>query len=169
MRTVLLVAHVFAAILFIGPSTVATSAFPRFADPAGAPVAVALHRISRAYGTGSLAVAAIGIVLAVDQGLFGQRWIQISLGLFVAATALLLAVVVPAEAAILRRLGAASAGDGPDARRRAGDGDDPDHGPDDGPGDGDAGIAALVMRIRAGAGIYALAWLAILALMIAKP
>ena len=150
MRNVLLIAHVFAAILFIGPSTVATSAFPRFADPAGAPVAAALHRISRAYGTGSVAVAAIGIVLAVDQGLLGRLWIQISLGLFVLATALLLAVVVPAEGAILRRLGDAPAG---------ADGGAPDPG----------ALAPLVMRIRAGAGIYALAWLAILALMITKP
>jgi hypothetical protein len=141
MRNLLLIAHVFAAVLFLGPSTVATSAFPRYADAEGYPVAVALHRISRAYGRGSIAVALIGIVMAVQQGRFGELWVDTSLTLFVLATALLLAVVVPAEAAVLRHLGGA--------------------GPHD--------VRSLVMRIRAGAGIYALVWAAILVLMITKP
>jgi hypothetical protein len=143
MRNLLLIAHVFAAVLFLGPSTVATSAFPRYADPEGYPVAVALHRISRGYGTGSIAVALIGIVMAIQQGRFGELWVDISLTLFVLATALLLAVVVPAEAAVLRRL--------------------------DGEGQGPPDVRSLVMRIRAGAGTYALVWAAILVLMITKP
>lgn len=142
MRNLLLIAHVFAAVLFIGPSTVATSAFPRYADAEGRPVAVALHRISRAYGTGSIAVALLGIVMAVQQGRFGEIWVDTSLTLFVLATALLLAVVVPAEAAVLRRL-------------------------DDGAAAAD--LRALVVRIRIGAGTYALVWAAILVLMITKP
>lgn len=145
MRNVLLIAHVFAAILFIGPSTVATSAFPRFADAGGRSVAGALHRISRTYGFGSIAVAAVGLVMAVQQGRFGELWVDISLTLFVLATALLLAVVVPAEAAVLRRIDEVDGSGGP------------------------ADVRSPVMRIRAGAGIYALVWATILVLMITKP
>lgn len=149
MRNVLLIAHVFAAVLFIGPSTLATSVFPRYADVDGYPVAVALHRISRGYGYGSIAVAVFGIVMAVDQGRFGETWVDVSLLLFVLATALLLAVVVPAEAKILRALDPAE--------------------PDVSPPGAEISVRPLVMRIRAGAGVYALAWLVILTLMITKP
>jgi hypothetical protein len=144
MRNVLLIAHVFAAVLFIGPSTVATSAFPRYADADGYAVAVALHRISRVYGFGSIAVAAFGLVMAIDQSLFGELWVDISLTLFIVATVVLLALVVPAEAGILRILDPAGA-------RATGS------------------VRPLVMRVRAGAGIYAVTWLVILALMITKP
>jgi hypothetical protein len=144
MRTILLIAHVFAAVLCIGPATVATSVFPRYADADGLPVAALLHRISRVYGTGSIAVAVFGVAMALQQDRFGEIWVDVSLTLFVAATVVLLALVVPAEGRILRALDATGPAERPPLR-------------------------PLVLRIRAGAAVYALLWLVILVLMIAKP
>lgn len=140
MRNVLLIAHVFAAVLFVGPSTFASSAFMRYATTESLPVARALHRTTRAYGTCALAVAAIGLALASNQQLLDQTWVWASLVLFVAGSALLLAVAVPAQRTALADL--------------------------DGTGDVDAGTA---MRARAAAGLYALSWAVVLVLMITKP
>jgi hypothetical protein len=49
MTAVLLAVHVLAAIVFIGPVTVAASLFPRYARQGEVGVARVLHRISRVY------------------------------------------------------------------------------------------------------------------------
>lgn len=66
MKAVLLIVHVVAAIILIGPVTVAASLFPRYArsaahaepDRVAAPraVAAAMHRITRSYAIPALAV-----------------------------------------------------------------------------------------------------------------
>ena len=142
MRTFLLVAHVAAAILFVGPATVATSLFPRYAVPESAAVARALNRISRVYGVCSLAVPAVGLAL-VGQGGWdaSQPWIAASLAIFLAATALLLAVILPAQ------------------RRMLGAVDD----------DSGADVASTRAVLRAASGVYGLAWIVVLSLMVAKP
>ena len=58
MHAFLLVAHIGAAILFIGPATLATSLFPRSARAGEREVARLLNRVSRVYGVCSLAVPA---------------------------------------------------------------------------------------------------------------
>ncbi len=143
MRTFLLVAHVAAAILFVGPTTVATSLFPRYAVPESAAVARALNRISRVYGVCSLAVPAVGLVL-VGQGGWdaSQLWIAASLAIFAAATALLLAVILPAQHRMLLAV---------DGSAR------------------ETGIASTRAVLRVASGVYGLAWVAVLILMVAKP
>ncbi len=139
MRSLLLIAHVFAAILFIGPATIGSSLFPRYATVEGRPVAELLHRLSRAYGTCSFVVPVVGIVLAARAEVLEKPWVAISLVLFVAGIGLLLGLVVPSQRSLL----------------------DPAT-----PNDAQAG---LIVRCRAGAGLYALTWLAVLVLMVVKP
>lgn len=140
MHSVLVIAHVFAAVLFIGPATYASSGFPRYLTAESLPVAQALHRTTRAYGTGSLAVAAIGLVLALTGDLMATKWVGISLVLFVIGAAVLLAVTVPAQRSLLAAIDA-----------------------------GDEAPSSLVGRVRGTAGVYALLWVVILVLMITKP
>lgn len=141
MRTFLLVAHIAAAILFVGPATVATSLFPRYAVAETAAVARALNRIGRVYGVSSLAVPAVGLAL-VGQGGWdpGAPWIAASLAIFAAATALLLAVILPGQRRMLLALDAA--------------------GPDPG---------STRTVLRAASGVYGIAWVVVLILMVAKP
>lgn len=140
MRNVLLIAHVFAAVLFVGPSTFASSAFMRYATTDSVPVAEALHRTTRAYGTCALAVAAIGVALAANQRLLDQTWVWASLVLFLAGSVVLLAVAVPAQRGALADIGG-----------------------------GRTVEAGTAMRARTAAGLYALSWAAVLVLMITKP
>lgn len=140
MRNLLLFLHVLGAILLIGPTTVATSTFPRAAlagDLSGMRNAA---RISRGYGIASVLVPVIGVVLAARIDVFAELWVQLSLGLFVVGAVLLLGVHLPAQRAALV---ACEAG-----------------------GEVDPG---LVARLRASAGIYSLTWVVIVWLMIAKP
>jgi hypothetical protein len=140
MTLFLLVAHIAAAIVFIGPATFASSAFARFAKPGTREVAEALHAVTRAYGMATLVVPAVGIALAAQRALFSQGWLIAATGLFIVALALLLGVVVPAQERALDVL-------------RTG-----------------AEIpASLKMRLRLGAGFFALCWLIVLALMVTKP
>lgn len=140
VRTLLLVAHVAAAILFIGPATFATSAFARYVAPDTLPVARALNRVSRAYGTCSVAVTVVGWVLAARSGYLSAIWVGLSLGIFVVAVVLLGAVILPGQ----RRLLAAAEAD-------------------------TVPPAATLARVRAASGLFALSWVVILVLMVAKP
>jgi len=136
----LLVAHIGAAIVFIGPATFASSAFARFAKPGTREVAGALHSATRAYGTASVIVGGVGIALAAQRALFSQGWLMASIGLFIVALAVLLGVAVPAQERALDLLQT-----------------------------GAEIPAALKMRLRLGAGCFALCWLLVLALMVTKP
>lgn len=136
----LLVAHIGAAIVFIGPATFSSSAFARFAAPGTREVAMALHSATRTYGRATLIVPAVGIALAAQRGLFTQGWLIAATGIFVVALALLDGVVVPAQARAL-----------------------------DGLRDGADIPASLKMRLRLGAGLFALCWVVVLALMVMKP
>ncbi|HYH12188.1 MAG TPA: hypothetical protein VD789_07515 [Thermomicrobiales bacterium] len=138
-RNVVLVAHVLAAILFLGPVTVATSLFPRYARLGQWQVARAFHRISRGYGMATLAVPAFGLVLAARLGYLGQLWINLSLALFVAGFFLMVGYIVPAQGRIL-------ASESPQ-------GADP------------SGIA----KLRVATGSFGIIWLVVLYLMVAKP
>jgi predicted integral membrane protein DUF2269 len=136
----LLVAHIGAAILFVGPATFASSAFARFASPSTREVAESLHAVTRSYGTATLIVPAVGIALAAQRALFTQGWLMAATGIFVVALGLLLGLVVPAQE---RALDVLQAG---------------------------ANIpASLRLRLRLGAGFFALCWVVVLALMVMKP
>ncbi len=95
MKAVLLSVHVIAAIILIGPITVAASLFPRYAhsavraepDQVGAPraVAAAIHRITRRYAIPALAVPIFGIGAGAAFGVLGQAWVIGSMVLTLAA------------------------------------------------------------------------------------
>ena len=98
MDKLLLSLHVLAAIVFVGPVTVAVSLFPRYAGEALAAgrttgVVALLHRISRVYAVLGLSVPVLGIALATRLKVLGDVWVVVSLVLTLAA-ALLLAVVL---------------------------------------------------------------------------
>jgi hypothetical protein len=136
----LLVAHIGAAIVFIGPATFASSAFARFARPITREVASALHATTRAYVPASVVVGAVGIVLAALRALFSQGWLVTAVGLFIVALGVLLGIAVPAQEHTLDIL--------------------------------QSGVeipASLKLRLRLGAGFFALCWLIVLALMVTKP
>ena len=137
---ILLIAHIGAAIVFIGPATFASSAFARLAAPGTRETAELLHSVTRAYGTATLIVPAVGLALAAQRSLLSQGWLMAAAGLFVAALALLFGIVVPAQKRALDVLQT-----------------------------GAEIPAPLKMRLRLGAGFFALCWLIVLALMVTKP
>jgi uncharacterized membrane protein len=143
VRNLLLFLHVAGAVLFLGPTTMATSRFARHATRGERAEAVATSRTSRAYGTASIAVPALGFALAGRIQAFDQLWVQLSIGLFVAGTVLLAAVHLPAQRVALDQL--------------------------DQPGRDEPVSPAVVVRLRASAGLYALSWVAVVWLMVAKP
>lgn len=96
MKAVLLSVHVVAAIVLIGPITVAASVFPRYARLALTPsptqgppadaieawaVASAMHRISRGYAVPALAVPVFGIGVGSALGVLTQPWVLVSMAL----------------------------------------------------------------------------------------
>src|SRR4051812_42405510 len=113
MEALLLAAHVFGGILFVGPVAVVNSIFPRYVpiaadgldtarDAGRSPgVAAALHRITRVYGLLAIAVPVVGIALSFVQGRFGEIWITIAMILTATAGGLLAFRIVPAQAAAL--------------------------------------------------------------------
>jgi hypothetical protein len=136
----LLVVHVLAAIVFVGPATYASSAFARFARPGALEVAAALHSATRAYGAASVIVGVVGLVLAAHRALLGQGWLMASIGLFIVSLGLLFGVALPAQKHALDIL---------QTREEI-------------PG-------SLKTRLRLGAGFFALCWLVVLVLMVTKP
>lgn len=141
LLTVVLVLHVFVAIVAIGGVTIATSVFPRFvgARDDGAEgrrhVAVELHRITVFYGRAALAVPLLGLVLALATDRIAQAWVLASLLLVLGGGLLLARRTVPLQRSLL---------------------------------DGTGGPSA-VAGLRAAAGLTNLVWLAVLVLMVTKP
>lgn len=146
MGVVFLVIHVVAAVLFIGPSAVTASLFPRYvplSDAAGTArdsarslqVATAVHRIARVYGALALIVPAAGLVVGILWDKFGQAWLLVAMGLTVVAGVLFAIGIVPRQRAAL---------ESPPTRREA------------------AVLGVL-------AGVFNLLWLAVLILMIVQP
>lgn len=158
---VLLVAHIFAAVMFIGGATIASAVFPRYLDwhwsvdeggvnPAGDPprrqeqVLRALARITRGYGAGALLVPLLGLVLAFVDDRLGEAWLNISLVL-TAVAAYLLIIVVRTQDAQMRVIRAGDTGGDAVARKR------------------DLG------RMRLAANSFNTVWLIILVLMVWRP
>ena len=107
MTAFLLSVHVIAAIVFIGPVTVATSLFPRYAREGNAPVVEVLHRISRVYAVLGVSVPVFGIATGAQLGVLGDPWLVVSLALTAGAAALLALVVLPGQARVVAGLRAA--------------------------------------------------------------
>lgn len=140
MRTFLLFAHVTGAILLLGPTTLATSRFARHASSGDLGSAVDAHRTTRSYFNATIVVPAIGFVLAARIGAFGDLWVDGAIAVFVLGALVLALAHLPAQRVAVDRL-------------QAGDEVEP----------------STLARLRASAGVYALSWVAIVWLMVAKP
>jgi hypothetical protein len=114
----LLALHVIAAIVAVGPVTVAASMFPPVArkalaepgpglSPGPGPAEdnrhtlAVLHRICRVYAVVGVAVPVFGFATAQNMGVLGSAWLIVSIALTALAAAVLAALVLPRQGAIL--------------------------------------------------------------------
>ena len=141
---VVLALHLITVAVLVGPSSVAASLSARHARQGRADALRDTQRTTRLYTLGSLLTvllgsAMIGLGDIGGQWEMGQLWVSASYALWLAAVALQLALVVPAQGKALEALDSGGSG---------------------------AGYAG---RIVAGAGVASLAWVAIIVLMVFKP
>lgn len=101
-RNLVLLGHILGAILCIGPVTLATSLFPRFAMEGGGSATALMHRISHRYGMASLIVPVLGLILAYRLKVLDEAWIHASIGVFFAGFALLVLYILPKQREFLR-------------------------------------------------------------------
>jgi len=151
----LLSIHVLAAITAIGPVTVAASMFPgatrralthptQPADPRDAAVLRNLHRICRVYAALGVLVPVFGLATASSLGVLGDAWLLTSIALTVTAAGVLIFLVLPGQAAILRDERLTSMPDG-------------------------AGGKRMAARLGMLTGIFNLLWAVVVVLMIVRP
>ncbi|MFI1395546.1 hypothetical protein [Streptomyces sp. NPDC020681] len=113
MTKFLLIVHVLAAIVAVGPVTVAASAFPAAARRAAAEpeseqaigAVRNLHRICRVYALVGVAVPVFGLATANSLHVLGDTWLIVSIVLTVAAAGILGLLVLPGQSAVLENLG----------------------------------------------------------------
>ncbi|MGW3977065.1 hypothetical protein [Streptomyces mirabilis] len=109
MNKFLLAVHVLAAIVAVGPVTVAASMFPpsarkALAEPGDAQALStvrALHRICRVYATVGVAVPVFGFATAKNMGVLGDTWLIVSIALTALAAVVLAALVLPRQTALM--------------------------------------------------------------------
>ena len=109
MTKFLLAVHVIAAIVAIGPVTVAASMFPPAArkvldapdDTSALATVRLLHRICQVYAVAGVAVPVFGFATASDMGVLGDTWLIVSIVLTALAAVVLGALVLPRQSAIL--------------------------------------------------------------------
>ncbi|MEV6132549.1 hypothetical protein AB0M05_38140 [Streptomyces violaceusniger] len=119
MTKILLSLHVLAAMVAIGPVTVAASMFPPAARNAHAATAAEaeadlgtvrlLHRICRVYAKMGLAVPVFGFATAAVMGVLSSGWLTASIALTAAAAGVLIAFVLPRQDELIDSLGAGKA------------------------------------------------------------
>ena len=158
MTKLLLSIHVLAAIVAIGPVTVAASMFPAAtrralaepADPRGVAVLRNLHRICRVYATLGVLVPVFGLATARSLDVLGDAWLIASIIVTVAAATVLIVLVLPGQAAILADDRLAGGGTGPS------------------PG-GTIQGRRTAARLGMVTGIFNLLWAVVVVLMIVRP
>lgn len=152
MTAALLAVHVLAAVVFVGPVTVAASTFPRYVRAAaagGGPAvaatasAAAMHRICRTYAVLAVSVPVFGLATAAALDVLTQSWVVTSMGLTLVAGLLLGVAVVPQQRRVLRGLV-------------------------DGAGSG-AAVGRAVRRLAGLTGAFNLVWAVVVVLMILRP
>jgi hypothetical protein len=120
MTKILLSLHVLAAIIAIGPVTVAASMFPPAARRVAVPAGVGggtgtadtgdvgtvrlLHRICRVYAGLGIAVPVLGFATASAMGVLGDAWLITSITLTTVAAGILVAFVLPRQEELLEQL-----------------------------------------------------------------
>lgn len=110
MTKLLLSVHVLAAILVIGPITVAASMFPRYARQAAdsertAGIAAVLHRICRGYAVAGIAVPVFGLATGAQLGVLTDVWLLVSIVLTALAAIILAVAILPAQRRMLDSAG----------------------------------------------------------------
>jgi hypothetical protein len=98
---VLLSLHVLAAILAVGPVTVAASMFPAALRRGDADQLRLLHRICRVYAGVGIAVPVFGFATASSLGALGDAWLIVSIALTALAAAVLVFQVLPGQDKLL--------------------------------------------------------------------
>lgn len=109
MTKFLLAVHVLAAIVAIGPVTVAASMFPPAArrvlaapdDVRAAGTLELLHRICRVYAVVGVVVPVFGFATAGQMGVMGNAWLITSIALTALAALVLAALVLPRQSALV--------------------------------------------------------------------
>ncbi|MBL3666125.1 hypothetical protein JL475_08975 [Streptomyces sp. M2CJ-2] len=150
MTKFLLSVHVLAAIIAVGPVTVAASMFPpavrRAAAEGGGPAATAvttvgvLHRICGVYARIGIAVPVLGLATALAMGVLGDGWLITSIALTAAAAGVLSAFVLPGQEEFVEQL----------AQGRAVD-------------------RQATVRLAMSTGVFNLLWATVTVLMIVRP
>ncbi|MFI5707604.1 DUF2269 family protein [Kribbella sp. NPDC051620] len=149
MNKFLLSVHVLAAIIFIGPVTVAASMFPPIArrelaaDQPQTAVLGVLHRISTVYAIGGIAVPVFGIAVGAGLGVLGEVWLVISMVLTAVAAGVLVVAVLPVQAEVI-----AAAGQDQETR---------------------AALLPRARKLSMTTGIFGLLWATVTVLMIVRP
>ncbi|MGW0841473.1 DUF2269 family protein [Streptomyces sp. NPDC002787] len=157
MSKFLLSLHVLAAIIAVGPITVAASMFPpsarkALAEPESEQAVSAvrlLHRICRVYGGVGIAVPVLGFATAMSMGVLKDAWLIVSMLLTALAAMVLLALVLPRQEEILEGLGAGGTG-GTDLRTTA-------------------VSPRVTARLAMFTGVFNLLWATVTVLMIVRP
>ena len=185
MTKLLLSIHVLAAIIAIGPVTVAASMFPAATrraltgpvDPRDVAVLHNLHRICRVYATLGVVVPVFGLATASSLGVLGDAWLIISIILTGAAAAVLILLVLPGQAAVLLPLRPPVPVGDPDRADRVAAGQGLGAGIAVGevgaegsePSGGAAGVGRMAARLGMVTGIFNLLWAVVVVLMIVRP
>ncbi|MGW7424867.1 DUF2269 family protein [Streptomyces sp. NPDC054813] len=154
MTKFLLAVHVLAAIVAIGPVTVAASMFPPAArraieapdDVRAAETLQLLYRICRVYAVVGVVVPVFGFATASNMHVLGSAWLITSIALTALAAVVLAALVLPRQSALLE--GAAEGGA-------------------EGGAEGVARRATA--RLAMFTGVFNLLWAAVTVLMIVRP
>ncbi len=140
MTKVLLSLHVLAAIIAVGPVTVAASMFPAAVRTGRTDHLPLLHRICRVYAAVGVAVPLFGFATASALGVLGDAWLITSIALTAAAAAVLVFQVLPGQEKLLT--------DGPD----------------------EGAVATRVRtRLAMQTGVFNLLWATVTVLMIVRP
>ncbi|MFM9496616.1 hypothetical protein ACKI1Q_23690 [Streptomyces galilaeus] len=163
MTKFLLAVHVLAAIVAIGPVTVAASMFPPAArralaapdDARAAETVQLLHRICRVYAGVGIAVPVFGFLTAGAMGVLGDAWLIASIVLTVLAALVLVVLVLPRQEILTEGTAGAGTGTGTGgtATREA------TH----------EGTRAATVQLAMFTGIFNLLWATVTVLMIVRP
>ncbi|MFC8963006.1 DUF2269 family protein [Streptomyces sp. NPDC057094] len=158
MTKFLLAVHVIAAIVAVGPVTVAASMFPpaarrAFCAPGDADALATtrlLHRICRVYAVVGVAVPVFGFATASNMGVLGDTWLIVSIVLTALAAGVLALLVLPRQSAVLET----AEGNGV---------------VEEAPGGTATAARAATVRLAMVTGIFNLLWATVTVLMIIRP
>ncbi|KLJ04024.1 DUF2269 family protein [Streptomyces sp. KE1] len=149
MAKLFLSLHVLAAILAIGPITVAASMFPRLARTAPTPeTPTLLHKICRSYAYVGAAVPVLGIATGAALGVLSDAWLMVSIVLTGMAAGLLVAVILPGQGELLEGAEGAKGGKGAVAGEER---------------------RAAAKKLAMTTGVFNLLWAVVVVLMIVRP